>query len=250
MTENTRPDHPNSPEKSFQVVLWGASQVGKTTTLAAYLGKYRPTWIDRQGDRETRDVIRNFQKIWTSLRQNQLIGGTIESSEFILRRDDGSQVCFLDIKGGNSQDLTRHDDDAEALANAHGAIIFVEWPGVGSVTSQIALENALLEIKPDIPTALVITKCECYIELSRFAGFSLDPIGYAKENGLPEDLIEIMLIFQEDRINRKIFPISVYGWSKDNKRPAHFYDEFGRLVPWNIRPSHVDRPFDYVLSTL
>jgi hypothetical protein len=31
-------------------------------------------------------------------------------------------------------------------------------------------------------------------------------------------------------------------------RPAHFYDEFGRLVPWHSRPVLVDRPFEYLLN--
>src|SRR5262245_45002828 len=105
------------------VALWGASQVGKTTTLAAYFGKQTPAWID-QSDAETRGALRGFREIWDALRRNQLVAGTTEPKLFSLRHRDGRSMVFRDMKGGQSRYPSRDPAEHKALFEADAALVF------------------------------------------------------------------------------------------------------------------------------
>src|SRR5689334_3704334 len=83
------------------VALWGSTQVGKTTTLAAYLGLHRPTWVVRE-DPESRASLRYLQDIWNALQGNRLVPGTPKAIHYRLRHRDGLTVQFRDMQGGNA----------------------------------------------------------------------------------------------------------------------------------------------------
>jgi hypothetical protein len=238
---------PAGAPQTLRIAFWGASQVGKTTTLAAYLGKYRPQWIHRD-DEETRKTVRAFQQVWSTLQRNRLASGTTMESNYVLRHRDGCAVQFRDMRGANSRDLVAHGADADALARADAVMIFLEWPGARAADSRAAIDNALQELSPGRPTALLITKCEGHLTAGEFASFADDPLGFARRKSSPPDLSELLESFVAHFREGALFPITVYGWN--GGRPAHFYDEFGRLVPWYIRPALVDRPFEHILNRL
>lgn len=243
-TDEGRPTEETQPRR---VALWGASQVGKTTTLAAYLGKYRPQWIHRD-DKMTRETVRGFQQLWGTLQRNRLAAGTTKEGHYTLRHRDGCAIQFRDMQGANARDPVAHGDDADALARADAVMMFLEWPGTRAADSRAAIDNALQELSPDRPTVLLITKCEGHLTAGEFASFANDPLGFARRKGSSADLTELLESFVAHFREGALFPVTVYGWNAG--KPAHFYDEFGRLVPWYIQPAFVDRPFEYILNRL
>jgi hypothetical protein len=236
-----------APESTRTIALWGASQVGKTTTLAAYLGKHRPQWIDRN-HRATQTTLHELQEIWSTLQRNQVVPGTSSFTPHTLRHREQCTLLFRDMKGANARSLRAHAEDAQALVEADAAMIFLEWPGPRGVEARSAIDNALQMLGREHPTALVITKCESYLTLGELSDFAEDPLGFARGYAPLGDLLDSLSSFVEHFRHGAVFPVTVYGWN--GSRPAHFYDEFGRLVPWNIRPALVDRPFEYILSRL
>jgi hypothetical protein len=235
------------PEDTKTIVLWGASQAGKTTTLAAYLGKHRPRWIERSHP-ATQATLHDLQEIWSTLQRNQLAPGTDGAKEHLLRHRNRCLLRFRDMAGGHARSLRTHGEDARALVAADAAMIFLEWPGPRAVEVRSAIDNALQMLGRELPTALVITKCESHLAAGEFAAFAEEPLAFAREHAPLSDLLDSLASFADHFRQGAIFPVTVYGWN--GSRPAHFYDEFGRLVPWNIRPALIDRPFEYILGRL
>ncbi|HEX4955390.1 MAG TPA: hypothetical protein VF017_18520 [Thermoanaerobaculia bacterium] len=229
------------------VALWGATQVGKTTTLAAYFGKHRPAWVVRD-DSDTRMSLRSFQEIWNALQGNRLVPGTTMAIDHRLRHREGFTVLFRDMHGGNARNVLTSREDAEALYRADAAMMFIDWPGTNAVAGRAAIENALQELDPDRPTVLLITKCESHLSMADFALFAMDPLEFAQRQDFSRELRESMESFTRHFRQGAVFPVTVYGWN--GTRPAHFYDEFGRLVPWHIQPALVERPFEHILGKL
>jgi hypothetical protein len=230
----------------LSVSLWGASQAGKTTSLAAYFGKQTPEWID-QGDRATRETLFKFKETWDALRRNQIVAGTTEPGTFTLRHRDGPPIAFRDMQGGNVRYPTR-TEEAEPLYRSDAAIVFYEWPGQRAISNEAALENALIGLLPRHPAALAITKCEAHLTEVEFLQFVAAPLAFAAQHPPLRPLVPLLQRYRAHFHRLVIAPITVYGWN--GGRPAHSYDEFGRLVPWNIQPAEVERPFDFILHTL
>jgi hypothetical protein len=227
----------------LDIVLWGASQVGKSSLLAAYLCRYRPAWLDMSAP-ETHETLDLLSSIWNALRENRLPMATIISaSVYRVRHKDGRLISFRDIVGGNAADLARHKEDAEALRQATARIVLVQWPGQHTVSDLIAAETAL-RYADGRPLIIVITKVECYLTQEKLALFSLNPVEVAEELDLPPDFIELLNSVSPS----DIIPVSVYGYS--NGYPAHYRDEFGRLVPRFIKPHNVALPFERALESL
>lgn len=245
--DTSRAASPPAEPLTRTVALWGATQVGKTTTLAAYFGKHRPVWVARE-DSDSRLSLRYFQDVWNALQGNRLVPGTTMAIHHRLRHRDGFAVLFRDMHGGNARDLLAGREDAEALYGADAAMVFIDWPGTNAVAGRIAIENALQELDSERPTALVITKCESHLNMADFALFAMSPLEFAQRADFSRELRESMESFTRHFRQGAVFPVTVYGWN--GTRPAHFYDEFGRLVPWHIQPALVERPFEYILGKL
>jgi hypothetical protein len=229
------------------ISLWGATQVGKTTTLAAYVGKYRPQWIDRShGD--TQSSLFELLETWNALLRNRLAPATAEGCNLTLRHRDHRTLGFRDMVGGHTDSPKGNVVDAKALMDAPAAMFFLEWPGQQTVQAVTALGNALQLLPRNGIAALVITKCESHLSAADFAAFAEEPLVFARDHKPLQSLVEPMSSFTDHFPGGQIFPLTVYGWNGD--RPAHFYDEFGRLVPWNIQPALVDRPFNFILHRL
>jgi hypothetical protein len=237
---------PAAPGLGLMISLWGASQAGKTTTLAAYFGKQTPEWVD-QGDQASRETLFKFRETWDALRRNQIVAGTTAPATFTLRHRDGLAIGFRDMQGGNARypDRTR---ESEPLFQSDAAIVFYEWPGQRAANNEAAVENALIGLLPRHPTALAITKCEAQVTEADFLRFAAAPMAFAARHPPLAPLLPMLQRYTRHFRNLVIAPITVYGWNAG--RPAHSYDEFGRLVPWNIQPAEVERPFDFVLHSL
>jgi hypothetical protein len=228
------------------IALWGASQVGKTTTLAAYFGRETPEWV-AQVDEDTRKTLRRFAQIWDALRRNQLVPVTTGPHRFSLRHRAGPLLTFRDIQGGDVRN-PEGSGEGPSLFAADAALIFCEWPGPRTAESETALQNALIELLPERPAAVVITKCEAHLEEAEFLRFAEAPLEFAATHLPLAPLVPLLRRALAHFRQLQIAPVTVYGWN--GGRPAHSYDEFGRLVPWEINPAEVERPFAFVLAAL
>lgn len=229
-------------ENVLDVVLWGASQVGKSTLLAAYLCRHKPAWLDG-GAPETHETLDQLSTIWNALRENRLPPATTSARSYHVRHRDGRLVRFRDMQGGNTSDLARNKEDAEALRSADAILVLIEWPGPRTALDVIAAETAL-RYADNRPLIFVITKVECFLTQEKLVLFSLNPVGVAEELNLPQDFVELLNSVPPS----DIIPVSVYGYS--NGYPAHYRDEFGRLVPRFIRPHNIILPFERALESL
>lgn len=233
-------------ERCLDFILWGASQVGKTTALATYLCRNRekPEWLDRNAE-DSYETIKLLSKVWTHLRKNLLPPATVSAQFYSLRHKDGRRIRFRDMRGGYAVNPFQEEEgkeDIDALKKAAGMIVFIEWPGQRIVHDNIAFETARL-FAGGYPFTLAITKVECHLLPEQVSLFFHDPLGMAKDMNLSPSFIEILRLARPNRI----FPLSVYGYSAEGL-PAHYRDEFGRLVPQNIKPYGVDMPFDSLLN--
>lgn len=233
-------------EKNVDVVLWGDTQVGKTTALATYLyhDRSRAGWIDRSAP-ETLTTMLQLSSIWNALRSNEFPQGTLNAKLYPVRHRDRRLFRFRDMRGGNAGEPAKSKEDVDALMGADALIVFVQWPERDTVSQLLAVEH-LLNFAPDCPRALAVTKVESYLTPERLTQFSMSPVRVASEMGLNRDFVQILERFS----SYEIAPVSVYGYSEQDDYPAHYQDEFGRYVPWQIRPVNIALPFQCALGTL
>jgi hypothetical protein len=234
--------------ESRDIVLWGASQVGKTTALAAYFCHRPPAWLDT-GAEESQRTLLALGETWNMLQRNQLPPPSLTPLHYEVRSRHGGMVRFRDMRGGDAETLGGRDRDANlrALREAAAVMLFVSWPGDGRTDGLIAARNALRQLgRHDRAVVLVLTKVEAYLPFFQLARFRIqDPIEVARDLPSPAPFLDLL----RELPPAAIFPITVYGYSLEG-HPAHYLDEFGQLVPWNIRPHFVELPFNHVLEGL
>lgn len=228
------------------VVLWGASQAGKTTVLATYFCNLecQPKWLD-VGAQETVSTLVKLAPIWNALQRNELPPTTLVAEEFYLvRHRDGRLIRFRDMRGGNTENPANNMADVEALRKADALILFVEWPSRTAVLNVIAVGNARL-FSGNCPKALAVTKVESFLTPEKLVRFSLSPLAVAEEMSLDRDFVQILKSVPA----ADIAPVTVYGYLEDGY-PAHYRDEFGRFVPYKVGPRNVALPFERALGNL
>jgi hypothetical protein len=223
---------------TYDIVMWGASQVGKTTALAAYVCKYRPDWID--DDDQSRNTKQDLLAVWNVLEANRLALATARVAYYPLKHAKSDRIIrFRDMLGGHARDLVR--EELDTLANADAVMLFVAWPGERDVDQLIAAGNALA-MAPRRKVALVVTKCETHLRPDELAGLTgSDTQRASRLRGLPYRFQELLAA-----VGEAWFPVSVFGY-RDDAQPAHYRDEFGRIVPWGINPVNVNLPFDHII---
>ena len=231
-------------DRTVEVVLWGGREVGKSTLLAAYLCHEPPKWVDLN-DQETRATIDLLgSEVWNFLRTNRVPIATNNPQFYPVRHKTGSRIRFRDMKGGNASDLARNKEDAEALRRADAVMILLEWPGSHRTVLDLLAAETALRSAHHCPLVVVITKAESYLTRERLALFSMSPLETAAGMELPPDFVEFLRRVPA----ADIVPVSVYGYAGEH--PAHYRDEFGRLVPRHIRPINVSLPFERALAAI
>lgn len=225
----------------FSIALFGASRVGKTSALAAYVGYVKPDWID-SADEETSGTITSLLHKWNRFDRNQFPPSTTTVETYQLRhKPTGRRIELRDVRGGGAVELD--ENDTKALVTADVGIFFVSWPS-DDAGSLVALNNALLKAKHK-PAALVLTKVEAHLRAEEAGLFLYDPASAARKHKFPPVLISAV----EGQCRGHVYPISVFGYRRDGL-PAHFIDEFGRSLPWGVTPLHVNLPFDDMIGMM
>ena len=71
-----------------EVILWGASQVGKTTALAAYFCQRAPNWLDQTAEENSKPLL-ELRAVWNHLLRNQIPGATLQTRSYDIRSRQG-----------------------------------------------------------------------------------------------------------------------------------------------------------------
>ena len=241
------PSREEMAEAVYEIVMWGPSQVGKTTWLAGCFGAHAPQWLMMEDD-QTALTHARLLSIWNRLISNQLVSGTMAEQHYSVRHRTGPEIRFRDMRGENSQDPAQHQQDMQALRRASAALVFAEWASPDQTKDRIAVNGAvsLANLNPPIPMSLVVTKCENYLDSGSLVRFASDPHRFAEREDFPRHMRDLIHQFRPGHV----FPLTVYGYADSGDRPAHFCDEFGRLVPWDIRPFLVDAPMKWAVDAV
>lgn len=238
----------NQKKQDLDIVLWADTQAGKTSALAAYFYhdplKRTPNWVDWDAPETKETMLFLMTSYWSKLRLNVPIPANQVPQTLPARHRDGRLIRFRDIRGEDAVNLQSLEEN-NALDKAAAALFCIEWPNRRAATNFLAYEFARQRIRARTPFALMITKVECYLTLEQVACFTHSPLEVAKQLGMEEGFLNVL----EMTPLHCIFPVSVYGYSTTGL-PAHYYDEFGRLMPKNIRPYGVAAPFDYLIKQI
>jgi hypothetical protein len=227
---------------SRDVILWGESQVGKTSALSTYLCTAIPAWLDMDDD-TTKKSFRLLERIYQTLQRNRLPEGTVAPQHYTFRHAaSGVDLRFRDMRGSDAGEPS--EEELKAIDSAAGVIVFVAWPGQSDVQRLTAAQTSLRRALHRKPCALVITKAETHLTRLELAGMMLnDPVTEPRGRELPHDFVDLLRGVPRQRI----FFVSAFGYNAEGF-PAQFLDEFGRVVPSGIRPVNVQMPFDYVVQ--
>ncbi len=218
-----------------KLVLWGATQVGKTTLLASGLlsGTNRLPGIDWEASIESVEGV--VRERWRRLKRNMPILATERMEDVTLFFDNGGHLVIRDIQGG----LTGQTDKLhvqELLKEADGILVVMEWMGANLEEQMNAVEIAATIFSNRL-IGLAFTKCERELRAN-------DPRWNAEPGWWNNERTYGEFSGVLERFGGAVWPTSAFGFDK-NGRPACVLGEFGQLLPYGVRPRAVNEPFEW-----
>lgn len=232
--------------RGWTVMLWGDTQVGKTTLLTTALYGPRAGRLEAVVDRgrSASALASTLLPHWRRLSRNLWIQPT--SQDFIdipLVTKSGNNLRLRDVRGGLSRQLESPAVLAELERDRPDAYLFLlEWDSRDLGNQMLAVTGAL-DLCGDRPRGLVFTKCErtldegdpCWRGEARWwrAQPALAPHAHVLES-----------------FGEAVWACSAYGYHAATGQPAVLLGEFGQLMPYQIAPQGVSEPFDWLLDRL
>lgn len=223
------------------LLLWGDTQVGKTTLLTTAVGPCADciSAIDR--GRSAKALASLYPEL-RRLRTQRLTQATSSyhiDLELVLR--DGKPARVRDVQGGITRSV--HEDHvAERLSGASVVLFVMEWKA-RDVENQLNAIRGGWDYSQGARRGLVFTKCETYLDEDDEA-WDARPGWWEEDEGLAPyyDLIA--------RFGPAVWPTSSFGFDKDTGYPAVILGEFGQPLPYRIRPLNVHRPFEWAFEQM
>ncbi|HEY1192322.1 MAG TPA: hypothetical protein VGE74_32155 [Gemmata sp.] len=215
------------------VLLWGDVGAGKTSLLAtALLGPGAHARLPMIDWPASLPAIQDaLLPAWERLTNGLLtVPTTALPQPVVVRLTDGTEVSFQDIMGERAR---RPDGTVRELLGRTSAVLFVMgWGATGRRRQFEAIRTALPALGSR-PRALAFTRCEqalrnghpAWAPGGETSGWWADHPGWE-----PEEADTLRQI-------GTVWPTSAYGFD-GNGNPACVLDEFGELVPYNIRPAN------------
>jgi hypothetical protein len=228
-----------------QLLLWGETQVGKTTLLAAGLlarpGELPEIDWAAGGERDGRDKVLGH---WHRLRRNLLLEPTSREAVLTLTLRNGNRLTVRDVRGGDCREPFRViGDPAEGVENAapHGVLFVTEWEGQ-DVAQHMAAVEAALPLCRGRKVGLAITKCEKELDADDPGWRGAE--GWWREHDCWRPYAALLASF-----GRQVWATSAYGHAADG-RPACLLGEFGQVMPYQVEPRNVAAPFAWFFKEL
>jgi hypothetical protein len=235
-----------SAARTWTVLLWGDTQVGKTTLLTTALYARQEGRLADLVDR-TRSapaLASTLLPHWRRLSRSLWTQPTAQ--DFIdipLITNSGNTLRLRDVRGGLSRQLEDPVVLRELTAAAPDAYLFMlEW-GTRDLNNQLLAVTASLDLCGDRPRGLVFTKCERAFD----EGDRCWRGGPGWWRTHPALLPHAHVL---DGFGDAVWPCSAYGYHQRLGQPALLLGEFGQLMPFEIQPVGVNDPFDWVLDRL
>lgn len=239
-----------------RVVLWGHTEVGKTTILATYLEyvlSESKSWLGELSF-EHENQIMTFRNVIKELRVHHLTQATSSTNEatITLPTHDSDELIFIDVKGGNTENMT--EVERNAIKHADGILFFSDWPTEHDRQEmQFVIEN-ILYLVPSICKGLVITKAEQHMDMS-------DGRWQGGENWLTGDANWLRFTA---KFGNYFWPTTAFGYCEAQNRdsgslhgyPACILNEFGEFLPYfkgrdeEFVHNVVSKPFDTILKEI
>jgi hypothetical protein len=226
------------------LLLWGETQVGKTTLLATGL-LARPAElpeIDWTAGHEG-DGREKVLGHWHRLRRNQLIEPTSRETSLTLTLRNGNRLRVRDTRGGDSREPFGVVANPAGLAGEtpQGVLFVTEWEGL-DVARHMAAVEAALPLCRGRKVGLAFTKCEKELDPE-------DPgwrggLGWWREHECWRPYATVL-----GQFGRQVWATSAYGYDPDG-RPACLLGEFGQLMPYQVDPYNVAAPFAWFFKEL
>lgn len=225
------------------ILMWGSSQTGKSSLLAAAL-------FDTESelpslDRERTGRAANSVKLhehWRDLLEGRPPQPTVaDNIDITLHRVKGAPAQLRDIRGGLIDET--YDNSIEQTLQSAAAVLFIIDFQARDPVRQRRTIDGYWNVCGHRPKALVFTKCELHLDHEHQ--------GWKAERGWWQEFQELRMLGSSiERFGDAVFPTSVYGYHRGSWAPALTLGEFGEIRPFGIRPKGVARPLLWALEQL
>jgi len=223
-----------------QLLLWGETQVGKTTLLATGLLAEPDRLPSINWSASSAAVQENLLARWNRLKRNRLVDATVAPASFTLELRNGNTLGIRDIRGSMSREPAKEDYFARP-GMAQGVLFVTEWEGADIAAHMVAIEAALPFCQEQC-TGLAITKCERGLDTDDPHWHN--PLGWWREHECWQPHASLL-----ERFGERVWATTAYGFDVDG-RPNCLLGEFGQILPYQIRPRNVWAPFGWFFKEL
>lgn len=228
------------------ILVWGETQVGKTSWLATALYWQDAFWdlIDRTGSAAVLSsaVFPHWKRLRTGMH-------TESTSEEMINIDlvtmQKNTVRLRDIRGQLVHDINTESVQKRLIADADGFLFFLSL-GSSSLGTQIMAIESMLPFLNGRPGAVIITKCETELEAESEEWLAAP--GWWRADHRLAPFASIL-----DQFGEYIWPVSSFGFCQESGAsdwPAMTMGEFANTIPFGIGPRNVALPLRWILTEL
>lgn len=232
--------------KITTIVVWGETQVGKTSWLATALYERDSFW-DLIDQGKSAVALRNTVfPHWNRLRTGMNIESTSEDKiDIDLVTTEDNQIRLRDIRGQLVHELHTQAVQERLIGDVDGFLFFVWWRS-SALDRQINAIDAILPFLNGRPSALIFTKCEADLgaESEEWLG---EPGWWRTDSRLQRFASTI------EKFGERVWPVSAFGYCQEDGAsdwPAMIMGEFGNTIPFGIGPQNVAAPLHWILKEL
>ena len=228
-----------------KILLWGDTQVGKTSLLASSFNgnqgqKFQDELPKIDMSKSFDDITRHLLPAWQKLSQGCHTEGTTTMIPLAFETYSGNQFIIQDIKGGDVHSFQNNPEMAAGLKNASCILFLVEWDAVHFRKQFNAIESVFPFFSDSKSFGLIFTKAD------RGLAFESEdwnaPRGWWKKHSWLQGQEGFLERFEDN-----IWPISCYGF-QDDGRVSVTIGECGLLIPYKIKPYKVLEPLIWAVK--
>lgn len=224
-----------------KLLLWGETQVGKTTLLASGLLSRTDELPGVDWEASIESVEGVLRERWLRLCKNMPILGTAWREDVQLTFKNGEQLVVSDVQGGMTGE-THQPDVQKLLKEADGILVVMEWQPQNLASQMNAVEVAT-GLFANRVLGLAFTKCERAFSAGDPCWSNSSEDWWRKKHEY-ERYDHIL-----SRFGSAVWPTSAFGYDDDH-RPACVLGEFGQVLPYQVEPRNVRLPFELFFREL
>ncbi|WP_413208288.1 hypothetical protein [Rhodospirillum sp. A1_3_36] len=239
-------DENNIFSEKKTIVIWGDTQVGKTSWLASaiYGCEKLKSFIDME--RSAESLTKLIYPHWRNLTIGMNTEGTIEEKiDVSLYLKSGLCLELRDIRGRLVHELANDSIREKLLADIDGILFLVEWDSP-NLDHQFTVLYSILPFVASLPSGLIFTKCEKGLraEAKEWSAYT----SWWREWPRIQSHARVVGPFGD-----RAWPVSAFGYCRNLAAPdfpAVILGEFGNTMPFGIDPRNVSVPLISIMREL